>query len=53
MDVRRAVGAAAFAGLVTAGVALTGADAVPDQIEIDGVAIAVLESADYMPPPEP
>lgn len=53
MDIRHAVGAATFAGLVAAGVAVTGADAVAGQIEVDGVAIAVLESADYMPPPEP
>ena len=51
MDVRHALGAATFAGLVAAGMTMTGADAVPKQIEIDGVSIASLESADYMPDP--
>jgi hypothetical protein len=51
VDVRHALGAATFAGLVATGMTMTGADAVPKQIEIDGVTIVSLESADYMPDP--
>ncbi|GAB3001894.1 hypothetical protein [Saccharothrix stipae] len=50
MDIRHAVPAATLAGLVAAGITLTGATASAAPIEVDGVSIAVLESADYMPP---
>lgn len=53
MEIRQAVGAAAFAGLFAAGIVMTGADAVVGQIEVDGVTLAVLESSDYMPPEDP
>lgn len=49
MDLRHAVGAAAFTGLLATGI--TGAGVVAGQLEVDGVAISMLESADYMPPP--
>lgn len=49
MDIREAVVAATFAGLITTGMVLTAADAVSGQIDIDGVTISTLASEDYMP----
>lgn len=51
MDIRHTVPAATFTGLVAAGITLTGAQALAGAIEVDGVSVAMLESADYMPPP--
>lgn len=52
-DIRQAVSVAMLAGLFAAGAAMTSADAVPAQIEVDGVVVTALVSADYMPPIEP
>jgi hypothetical protein len=51
MDIRQAVPAATFTGLVAAGLTLTGGQAMAETLEVDGIPVTVLESADYMPPP--
>jgi hypothetical protein len=50
MDIRHAGRAATFTGLVVAGITLAGGQALAEPVEVDGVPITMLESADYMPP---